>query len=284
MKRAIEVAVFILMLAGISSPAGAYTQVGFSFDFHNALAPYGSWVRVSGCSNCWHPHTAGFIPYTNGRWVYTTYGMTWEGNEPWAWGPYHYGHWVYSAQYGWLWVPGYEWSPARVSWLYGTDYVGWSPVYNAGPDVNLWVVVHRNHFGHSNYASVRVQRDAVRGLFARRAVQTSRTPLQRAQVERIVHRSIPVVRLKERQVEVDRHRTRLVLPEARERAVVEHITRISHHENTKPQEAHPQVKHQSVKVTEHHPAMKPSGKPSKAPAVKKKVTVKSKVKHKPPNN
>ena len=30
--------------------------------------------------------------------------------------------------YGWVWVPGYEWGPAWVSWRTGGDYVGWAPL------------------------------------------------------------------------------------------------------------------------------------------------------------
>lgn len=218
----------LLAFAGRPGISQAYTSVGFSLNFHDALAPYGTWVHVSACSDCWRPYTPGFVPYTSGRWVSTAYGMTWEGDEPWAWAPYHYGHWVFSAQYGWLWVPGYDWAPARVSWLYGGDYIGWSPAYNAGYDPSLWIVVNRNDFGRRDFVSARIHRDTVRGLFARRVIHRTAAPLRRTEVERIVHRSIPVARVKERTIVVNNHRTRLIVPEDRERAVVDHISRIAH--------------------------------------------------------
>lgn len=218
----------LLIFAGRPGVSQAYTSVGFSLNFHDALGPYGTWVHVSGCSDCWRPSATGFVPYTQGRWVSTTYGMTWEGDEPWSWAPYHYGHWVYSAGYGWLWVPGYEWAPARVSWAYGADYIGWCPAYNGGYDPNLWVVVNRNDFGRRDYISARIHRDTLRTLFARRVLHRTAGPLHRTEVERIVHRSIPVTRLKERTIVVNNHRTRLIVPEDRERTVVEHISRISH--------------------------------------------------------
>jgi hypothetical protein len=37
---------------------------------------------------------------------------------------------------GWLWVPGYQWAPAWVSWRYGGDAVGWAPL---APGLSLYV-------------------------------------------------------------------------------------------------------------------------------------------------
>src|SRR5205085_4306540 len=36
--------------------------------------------------------------------------------------------------YGWILVPGYEWSPAWVEWRTGGDYYGWAPL---GPGINI---------------------------------------------------------------------------------------------------------------------------------------------------
>jgi len=36
---------------------------------------------------------------------------------------------------GWVWVPGYEWAPAWVSWRYGDEYVGWAPL----PPAAVWI-------------------------------------------------------------------------------------------------------------------------------------------------
>src|SRR2546423_270695 len=94
-----------------------------SFDtFPDALAPSGDWVVVSGYGRVWRPHVAvGWRPYSYGNWVWTDEGWLWvsDPSEPWGWGPYHYGRWAYGASYGWIWVPGYQWAPAWVSWRFG---------------------------------------------------------------------------------------------------------------------------------------------------------------------
>jgi hypothetical protein len=98
--------------------------------FHQALSPYGKWIYTTDYGWVWSPDgvSQDWQPYQDGEWVWTSYGWTWSGNEAWAWGPYHYGNWAYFG-WGWGWVPGYVWGPAWVSWRYGPDYVGWTPLY-----------------------------------------------------------------------------------------------------------------------------------------------------------
>jgi hypothetical protein len=43
---------------------------------------------------------------------------------------------MYDDLYGWLWTPGYEWSPAWVTWGYVDDYYAWAPLM---PEVNVTV-------------------------------------------------------------------------------------------------------------------------------------------------
>ncbi|HEY4573358.1 MAG TPA: FecR family protein, partial [Thermoanaerobaculia bacterium] len=91
------------------------------------LARYGSWITING-GHYWRPQVdASWRPYWHGRWVYTPAGMTWISSEPWGWVPYHYGSWDYVPTYGWVWQPGYVWSPAWVYWYWGPSYVGWCP-------------------------------------------------------------------------------------------------------------------------------------------------------------
>jgi hypothetical protein len=47
--------------------------------------------------------------------------------ESYGWIVYHHGHWFYDPSFGWVWIPGYRWSPAVVVWIYYGDYVGWAP-------------------------------------------------------------------------------------------------------------------------------------------------------------
>ena len=195
--------------------AQAYTNVDFSFSFHDGLSPYGSWVNASHYGNSWRPSGAGFRPYVNGYWSYTSYGPTWIGNEPYAWSVYHYGQWVFDPVYGWVWVPGYEWHAGRVNWAYGTDYIGWAPDYPGfdQSNINLWVFINRNNFGYTNYSNVVLRRDMVQNLFDRRVVRVRSGSFQRAELERIVGRPVLMTRVRERTLLADGHRTRLIVPE-----------------------------------------------------------------------
>ncbi len=93
----------------------------------SSLASYGSWVSVEG-TRYWRPRVeAGWRPYWHGRWAYTPAGLTWIAYEPWGWVPFHYGSWNFLDGYGWVWQPGYVWSPAWVYWYWGPSYVGWCP-------------------------------------------------------------------------------------------------------------------------------------------------------------
>ncbi|MGC3998471.1 MAG: hypothetical protein QM767_13795 [Anaeromyxobacter sp.] len=105
--------------------------------FQGSLAPYGQWVNVAGYGMVWRPHVAaGWRPYYYGRWEWTNEGWLWVSDEPFGWAAYHYGRWTYDGYYGWVWVPGYQWAPAWVTWRYSGDVVGWAPL---GPGVSVYV-------------------------------------------------------------------------------------------------------------------------------------------------
>jgi hypothetical protein len=113
------------------SPASAAVEVEIGNDqFYDELAPYGDWVWYKGgyvfipgeVSERWRP-------YSEGHWVYTDdYGWLWVSDEPFGWATYHYGRWGYGDDLGWYWVPGRVWAPAWVSWRRGSDYVVWAPL------------------------------------------------------------------------------------------------------------------------------------------------------------
>ncbi len=98
--------------------------------FYQQLAPFGRWFEVNGYGYCWRPTitVAGWRPYVDGCWVWTSLGWAWQSNEPFGWATYHYGRWVNLASYGWVWVPGSEWAPAWVAWRQSRDCVGWAPL------------------------------------------------------------------------------------------------------------------------------------------------------------
>ncbi len=92
------------------------------------LSRYGSWITVDR-RQVWRPRvSAGWRPYSLGRWRNGPGGAIWISSEPWGWVPYHYGTWDYFPGYGWGWVPGRVFSPAWVYWYWGPSYVGWCPV------------------------------------------------------------------------------------------------------------------------------------------------------------
>jgi hypothetical protein len=119
-------------------------------DFYSPLTPYGGWVDLPRYGHCWRPAgvVAGWRPYTNGHWEWTDAGWYWASDEPWGWACYHYGYWNYDPAYGWVWLPGTEWSPAWVSWREAPDYIGWAPCGPGGVAVaqSYFVFVDVHHF------------------------------------------------------------------------------------------------------------------------------------------
>jgi len=105
--------------------------------FQGGLQPYGSWVASSRYGRTWRPHVAaGWRPYYYGRWEWTNEGWLWVSDEPFGWAVYHYGRWAWDDPWGWVWVPGYQWAPAWVSWRTSGDVIGWAPL---SPGLSLYV-------------------------------------------------------------------------------------------------------------------------------------------------
>jgi len=98
--------------------------------FYDSLSPYGTWIQTDSYGYVWQPTITdpNWAPYTDGRWVYSNDGWTWDSDEPFGWAVYHYGRWANLQGLGWVWVPGYTWAPAWVSWRYGDGFVGWAPL------------------------------------------------------------------------------------------------------------------------------------------------------------
>ncbi len=115
-------------------------------NFQEGLAPYGEWVNVPGYGRVWRPaHTSSdWRPYYHGRWEWTDEGWLWVSDEPWGWATYHYGRWAYDSYQGWVWIPGYQWAPAWVTWRYSPDYIGWAPL---GPGFSVYVTSYPAVFG-----------------------------------------------------------------------------------------------------------------------------------------
>ena len=161
-----------MFLAGVSlalllapAPARGGVAVSISFGtFYSSLDPYGEWIAVGDGAYAWHPAgmEGGWRPYTRGHWEWTDEGWYWVSDEPWGWACFHYGRWYDDDTYGWLWVPGYDWSPAWVDWRFGGGCVGWAPlspyaVFRVGFGIHYrrhwvtppgyWSFMDSRHFG-----------------------------------------------------------------------------------------------------------------------------------------
>jgi hypothetical protein len=230
---------------GIGVSVGNYDYLpynsgtNFSVNFSNVMDDYGYYVDVPRFGRCWRPYTtSGWRPYLYGHWDYTRYGPTWEGYEPWAWAGYHYGNWIWTEQFGWVWVPGYDWHPGRVVWGYGSNSIGWMPAPPSGYSYgcgylsygncgysdpfysprfsnigfNLFVFIDRHRFFNDNYADYYLGRDYARNVFVRRGVRFERG-IERVQLERIVGRRVNEVPVRVRELRMGNRTVRAVIPE-----------------------------------------------------------------------
>jgi hypothetical protein len=137
-------AVIAILLPGAPQAKGQDASINFFYDNLSG----GSWIEVGNYGYCWQPDIAAsdptWRPYADGYWAYTDDGWTWVSYEDFGWATYHYGRWFQLAEVGWVWVPGYEWGPAWVSWRFGGGYVGWAPL---PPDTEV-VYENRPLIGH----------------------------------------------------------------------------------------------------------------------------------------
>ncbi|HTY00942.1 MAG TPA: DUF6600 domain-containing protein [Bacteroidota bacterium] len=124
------------------------------------LDEYGDWQTIPGHGDFWRPNVpSDWAPYRYGQWEWTDRGWMWVSDEQFGWVVYHYGLWEYDDNLGWLWAPGYEWSPARVSWYVSDNVIGWAPMAPQGavlppPDADVpgrwWSFVDARDFASSD--------------------------------------------------------------------------------------------------------------------------------------
>src|SRR5690606_18705990 len=75
--------------------------------FWNQLDPYGDWYDDPEYGYVFAPARADYVPYTNGYWAYTDYGLTWVSGDPFGWATDHYGRWIWRGR--WVWRPDTRW-------------------------------------------------------------------------------------------------------------------------------------------------------------------------------
>jgi hypothetical protein len=172
-----------------AEPAGSLAEL------KARVSPHGSWVDVSPYGEVWKPSStvvgSDFQPYySNGRWVNTDAGWSFESEWPWGDVVFHYGRWFRSPDHGWVWVPGVEWGASWCDWRHTDEYVGWAPLPPAGYSASValherWVFIPLVHFGRRRFHRHRLPAHRVRAAYLsgrrwNRAVRHSRRPVHGA--------------------------------------------------------------------------------------------------------
>jgi hypothetical protein len=131
-----------------------YLPANLSDDAY-ALEENGRWEKVyheGEYRTLWKPTrvSAGWAPYTVGRWSVYYGDNCWIPDEPFGYVTHHYGSWVRVDSCNcWYWSPpkvrrvatrvsrdwyeDYEWCPGRVGWVHRDNYVGWVPLAPTEP-------------------------------------------------------------------------------------------------------------------------------------------------------
>lgn len=244
------VALALVFLSGCA-PAGYGSSYYDTTEIDDVqyLSSYGDWVYMPAYGTVWCPFVvASWQPFYYGHWIWTDDDWAWVSYEPYGWLVYHYGFWGYSPDFGWFWVPGDTWYPARVQWYIFGDYVGWAPI--APPPIvwvgpwdpfydDVWIVIHIDDFMRDDIGRYRVDQAAYRDIAASRKI-IKRAP-EVGEVENETMRKVPVVEVREQPVRVhrrieperpasdERRETelkRIVLPAGERRRVEERAERV----------------------------------------------------------
>jgi hypothetical protein len=164
---AIATAVWLSMAAAGCGSGGDTASTRPSGGAFAMLDPYGEWIDVPVRGHVWRPVAAyDWQPYADGQWVWSDRGWVWVTDEPYGWVVYHYGFWTNEPGPGWVWTPGYDWSPARVRWIVTDDYCGWAPLPAPGVvlvdperDVQLqvWSMVSKRDFTRESIGRYRLR-------------------------------------------------------------------------------------------------------------------------------
>lgn len=190
---------FSAIIAGISTTQ-AQGNVRPNVNF-NELNSYGEWVIVAEYGTVWRPDAdPSWRPFTYGRWAYTNDGWAWDADEPFGWIVFHYGNWLYDNEQGWVWLPGNQWSPARVKWHVTDNEIGWAPLsppsrrgYHHNAIQADWIFSPVSYFTSDNVRThITFRANNVSG---RNSVRVYAGPPQRSFVQRKVNTPIVSIRL-----------------------------------------------------------------------------------------
>jgi hypothetical protein len=177
--KRISVALVVMVLSALAAgcsggeESSRYQSVTQRDPAFAMLDEYGSWTDLAPYGQVWSPWVSyDWRPYAYGEWAWSRGGWVWVGYEPFAWVVYHYGFWDFDRQVGWVWIPGYEWSPANVAWRSTDEYMCWAPLPPSNVILiqpgdqyweQLWVVVPADDFTRDNVVRYRTANETLRG-------------------------------------------------------------------------------------------------------------------------
>lgn len=160
----------ILLPLSFAGCAGSGVYAGAEVDYtsgdYGYLSRYGQWEDYAPYGRIWRPWVAAdWQPFEYGNWEWDGSDWAWVSYEPYGDIVYHYGNWDYDADFGWFWIPGNTWSPARVQWMRYGDYACWAPLPPAHVkwgdpwdqrSARVWNVVRVKDLTQENIAKYRI--------------------------------------------------------------------------------------------------------------------------------
>lgn len=186
-----------------NSPSARYVSrdmVGYE-----SLDAYGVWQTDPEYGAVWVPTVTspGWAPYHDGHWVWIApWGWTWVDDEPWGFAPFHYGRWAY-VHARWCWVPGPVrvhpvYAPALVAWVGGDHDDHWSVTLATGVAGIGWFPLgpadaYRPSYRVSNTYIERVNRTVIVNKTINRNTYITNNVSRTVYVNEHVHNAITTV-------------------------------------------------------------------------------------------
>lgn len=201
------------------------------YTMFDELDPYGGWYETDEFGAVWRPVMGpGWQPFVSGHWIWTSYGWMWVSYEPFGWATYHYGTWWLDPMLGWIWVPGYDWSPCPVDWFYTDGYLGWAPLPPSGHGwddpweeqgryKDGWVVVETGKFREVEVDENRIAPERFKSAY-RTGTAVRRAP-DTATIERATRMSVKETNVRIDSRRVGDHELRKVVLPTKEQQIVE---------------------------------------------------------------
>jgi hypothetical protein len=136
-KLVLSLGLALILTGAAQIPQPAWASMEDAAIFYDELKDQGEWVDYGNYGPVWYPTKVqeNWRPYVDGRWTPSEEGHVFETQEPWGPSTYHYGNWMPTPEYGWVWVPGRTWYPNTVNWRTSPEseapeasYIGWAPI------------------------------------------------------------------------------------------------------------------------------------------------------------